>query len=228
VFIEKAGAKFVIAESDLQKKIQLLTAVFTNYELLGWYIFSDSVTNDHFLLHSIVCKFCVNPTLLQFHSTVSADMDSIPLSVFTLAVVDGKQSFIASSYRIESSDVENIAIDEIMKSLPSHGSSLYENKNKVMINSLNVLASKIDILLHVMNGMQSGEIPADQTLLRSAAKICHTLEALSTKDQLVHSNNEFLHNSLLNSSVAMTIKNLQQAHEIHQLLGMLHDQRSTI
>lgn len=228
VFIEKAGTKFVVAESDIQKKIQLLTAVFTNYELLGWYIFSESITTEHLFFHSIISKFCANPIFLLFHGAVNADIDTIPLSLFTLAEVDGKQSFIASSYRIESSDVENIAIDEIMKSLPTHGISLYENKNKVMINSLNVLASKIDILLHVMNGMQNGEIPADQALLRAAAKICHTLEALSTTDQVVNANKEYLHNSLLNSSVAMTIKNLQQAHEIHQLLNMIHDQRSAI
>eukprot|EP01034_Spumella_vulgaris_P025559 gene25558-32030_t len=136
---------------EIEKKIKLWTAVYTNYRLVGWYAF-----------------------------------------------------------RRETSQVEKIALDQVMKATPTQGLTPLEVQNQSLLSSLNTLGKKVDVIVNYLEGVQSGRFIADQNLIRKAAKICQMLPAIDS-DQFAQKFSEEINDALMVtylSAVTRTLHNM--------------------
>jgi len=226
VLLEKDENNYHIVESEIQKKTQLWTAVYTSYELLGWYTFSESISSRHFEFHNSLAKYCQDPMLILFNQQLNdQQLDNVPMKVYKLENVESKKSFVEVSYHVESSDIENFALDEIMKSLPTNGLSTFEQQNQTIKTSLSILENRTSTIIEALELMNKGEMPIDHSLLRSAANICQTLQASKSMEITSSAFCENRHNSLLNSYIGISMKNFHMIQEVSELCAMLNDQR---
>lgn len=152
--------------------------MYTHYKLIGWYAFGSDVQQAHLLFHQTIATFRENPVFLLIDDkpNVSSDSDRLPLSVF---VREG-EVFVEVPFAIETSQVEKIALDQIMKATPSAGLSALEVQNQSVLSSLTTLGKKVDVIVAYLEGVRGGRFAADQTLIRKAAKICQMLPTVDS------------------------------------------------
>ncbi len=200
---------------EIEKKIKLWTAVYTNYRLVGWYAFGRDAEQIHLKFHNTIASFAKNPIFLLLNDQVDLESssDRLPLSVFVEEVLQsGNRIFLDTSFVIETSQVEKIALDQVMKATPTVGLTSLEVQNKSILSSLNTLGKKVDVIVDYLEGVQTGRLMADQSLIRKAAKICQMLPAIDS-DQFSQKFSEEINDSLMVtylSAVTRTLHGLSQ------------------
>lgn len=210
-----------VTESEIQKKVRLWTAVYTQYELLGWYTFSDKVTPAHVALHDSITPFCkASPVFLLFQTTVSkAEIDKIPLNTFMLENIQGSRVFVETPFRTVSYEVEKIAVNQITNAIPRHGLSQLEVQNQSLHTSLKILDSKVATMMQVLEQMKDGKLKMDHSLLRSAQKICSALQANVTDEDVQTEIDKQLSDSLMItylSAVQKSNRDWKEIYEVHE------------
>jgi len=173
---------------EIEKKRRLWTAVFTNYELLGWYTVGGGKPESWCTsVHRSMLPFNEVPLFVQMNSAVDMNSKHLPLSIFEMEthMVDEKpvSTFVPLDYKLETLQAERIAVDQITKLTPTDGVSTLEVQNQTVITSLRTLESKIDALVRSLKSMQEqgGASDGEQhTLLRKAAKILQQLPAIDS------------------------------------------------
>ena len=150
------GSPTILSQTQIEKKIKLWTAVYTDYKLLGWYAFNDEVIPEHMLIHNQILEFNNESIFILIHKTLTNDINLIPLDAFSKEFHEGHEIFINISFHIETSQVEKIALDQIMKSVPTEGLSSTEIKNQSMLTSLKIMDNKVEIIIDLLFKMRDG------------------------------------------------------------------------
>ena len=183
---------------EIEKKKRLWTAVYTSYELLGWYTLTpdNQVLPAHMAIHRDMMAFNEAPLFLLMNCAPAADAKQLPLSIYgaEMHIIHDTptQIFVEIPFKLETAQAERVAVDQITKLTPTDGASTLEVQNQSLTTSLRVLAKKIAILGHILQLMQEGALPMDHTVVRKASKICQQLPAIDS---------ETFHEKLLNELV---------------------------
>jgi COP9 signalosome complex subunit 6 len=171
---------------EIEKKKRLWTAVYTNYELLGWYTLTpdNHVLPAHMAIHRDMMAFNEAPLFLLMNCAPEADAKQLPLSIYgaEMHIINDTptQIFVEIPFRLETAQAERVAVDQITKLTPTEGASTLEVQNQSLTTSLRVLGKKIAILGQILQLMQDGTLPMDHTVVRKASKICQQLPAIDS------------------------------------------------
>lgn len=178
--VDPASGEIVFNQIAIASKIQLCTAVYTTYELLGWYSFAPEITQQHYAAHKFISGFNDAPILLLMNTQVRLGADELPLSVYEVEVHASQQVFVEMAFNLETSRMEKLAIDELTKATHMEGVSPLEVSNRSLQTALGTLLKKLNVLITRLEVMRSSEAPIDHPALRAAAKICNMLPSLDT------------------------------------------------
>lgn len=170
------------------EKVRLWTAVFTNFELLGWYtVGSSEPTVLDLDIHKAFLTLNEAPLFVLLERVPDPMAKRLPLNVYeterhTLGEAQAL-TFGRLDFSLEAAQVERITNDQITKLVPTDGASTLEVQNQTIATSLRTLESKIALLVKALQAIQEagGANDAEQhNLVRKAAKICQHLPALDS------------------------------------------------
>lgn len=221
---EEDTTEAVMLIEYINKKIELWTAVFTEYRLVGWYAFGKEATTEHMRIQKIFEQLGtekdISPIFMLMYNEMTTDQ--LPMQVLSVEEINisGSNSsvFITVPFKLEATPVEQIAIDQIIKSVPAAaGLSSQEVRNLSIETSLKILHDKTNLLIEAVKRMQAGEIPMNQDVVRKAAKIANLL-TMATQEQ-----NEDDNFGLSGEKTAMIISYLSAATKTMFSLGEMAD-----
>ena len=213
--------KVVWVFDEIEKKIKLWKEVYTNFEMVGWYTVGPQTepTSDHLEIHQLMTQFNEAPLFLLMNSQPDPSSKHLPLGIYEaeMHMVSDKptQVFMNLPFKMETSQTERVAVDQVTKVVPTDGVSTLEVQNQTMLTSLQMLEGKIDILVKALMAVQaSGKIEQDQhNLLRRAAKICQQLPAVDSSEFQQNFVNE-LQDSLMLSYLGTATKTTASVTEL--------------
>ena len=206
-------AAVVLNAEEIEKKRKLWTAVYANYEMLGWYTLTtgSQVSPAHMAIHRDMVAYNEAPLFLLMNSAPAADAKQLPLSIYEAEmhmIHDAPtQIFVEIPFKLETAQAERVAVDQITKITPTEGASTLEVQNQSLTTSLRVLGKKIAVLCRAVQLMHEGAIPMDHTVLRKASKICQQLPAIDSSafhEQLSHELVDTLMMTYLSSATKST------------------------
>ena len=216
-----------ILPGEIESKVKLWTAVFTTYTLIGWYSFGIQPTADHNKFHEMMTNYVSDPVFLLINQSALSESDELPLNVFlteTNAQTNSQWRLKETHFKIETSDVEKLALDHITKSTPVPGLSTLEVQNQSTLTSLRILDSKVGTIIDTLNAMREGKIPMDHTLLRSAAKICQSLPPVDAVSLEQGFTEEITH-SLMVTYLSVATKTSRQLVEVTDTYNAVYSDR---
>lgn len=183
---------------EIEKKKKLWTAVYSAYELLGWYTLTKGgqVQPMHMAIHRDMMAFNEAPLFLLMDYSPESDAKQLPLNIYEAEMHmiqdTPTQIFVDVAYKLETAQAESVAVDQITKLSATDGVSTLEIQNQSVLGSLRILEKKIGIIVEAMKSMQSGSIPIDHNFLRQANKICQLLPAIDSSSFQEHYMNELV------------------------------------
>jgi hypothetical protein len=159
-----------------------IVAVYTAYSVVGWYAVSAHILDAHRYIHDDVAKmFRSNPLfLLLSPETPAPNAKQLPIQLFSSFPASTSSSCANTDFRLESSHLEKVALDEVTKRSMATKSSGIEVQNEAMMTSVQTLGEKIDIILNTLKEMQRGAIPVNHEVMRRANKIVRMLNTVNT------------------------------------------------
>mmetsp|Transcript_2845 Transcript_2845/g.3048 ORF Transcript_2845/g.3048 Transcript_2845/m.3048 type:complete len:296 (-) Transcript_2845:568-1455(-) len=181
-----------IDEREVEKKRNLWTAVYPTYQLVGWYAFDRAVSAYHYKVHQTISKFFPQAVFLLFHTQQSTDeqsLDKIPMTAYLFETVtnQSQKAFIEKNYSIDSTDVEKIALDEIIKSIPNkEGATKLDIHTSSLITSIQLLRNKITFPVNKKKLSLVTFQTNQYTILVIPPTICNTHCRLHSHCSLVH------------------------------------------
>lgn len=201
------------------KKKALWNAVYPAYELLGWYTVAFEVSAEHVLLHKAIMELNISPLFLMLKPTIEPDSKQLPITLHELRIQRDYDTHLETleelPYKLSSSLVERIAIDEVVKSTPSDGCSVVEVQNQAFLVSLRAIVCHVDEITAELRKMLSGERPVDFTFLRQLATLCQQLPPKASTSELFHSSQMEDANALIVAALAMINRNVLCMGELH-------------
>lgn len=217
-------------EVEILKKKSLWTAVFTNYELLGWYTLGTEVVPNHLDIHFSMKMFNESPLFLLMNSQPDVDSKVLPLTVYEMVThfvgETPTQIFIDLPFKLDTAQSERVAVDEVVKSTPHDGSSSLEAHNQSSVTSLKTLGDKIDIIMKVLEAMQSGVVPLDMDILRRVSKICDHIPVIDGDEFLSDFNNEMM-DGLMLTYLASATRSIQTMHELTDTYNLVYGEKTS-
>jgi hypothetical protein len=170
---------------EIRKKKDLMTAVYSNFELIGWYAFGEGVpSSEHMEIHSQMLEFNVNALFVLLKTQPKPDARHLPLSIFESEIhtVDTRtlQVFVEVPFGLESSQSERIALNKVIKSNEQDSASPFEIQNQTMSMSLVTLSHHIGEICDYLQRVQSGKEPLNLGILRKAGHIISHLPAIDS------------------------------------------------
>lgn len=205
----------VAIPAEIEKRIRLWTAVYASYKLVGWYTIGSEVKQQHLSFHNVIEGFASNPLFVLFNAETStfAHTDRLPLNVFRMELKDASKVFVDTAFQVETSTVEKVALDQIMKSTPNAGLTPLEAQNQTLLSSINTLNKKVQCIVRYLEGVKAGTIPVDPVLLRKAAKICNMLPTVDSSE-FEHTFNSEISDALMTSYLSAVTKTLHSMNEV--------------
>jgi hypothetical protein len=210
-----------IIPGEVESKTKLWTAVFTTYSLIGWYSFGEGLSPEHAKFHEMVAAYTAEPVFLLINQSSASDSDELPLNVYSW---DEGRQLRETPFRIETSEVEKVALDHITKSTPVPGQSALEVQNQSTLTSLRILDCKVEGVVAALQAMKDGTVPVDHALLRRAAKICQALPPVdsSTFDKDFA---DEMTNSLVISYLSAATRTVGQLNEVTDLYSSSYGEK---
>ncbi|KAE8706585.1 COP9 signalosome complex subunit 6b [Hibiscus syriacus] len=148
----------------LEKKQELYKKVFPHFYILG----------------------C--PLYVLLNPTINPAQKDLPVTIYEseLHIIDGipQLIFVRSSYTIETVEAERISVDHVAHLKPSDGGSAATQlaAHLTSIHSaIKMLNSRIRVLHHYLVGMQKGDIPCENSLLRQVSSLLRRLPAIESE-----------------------------------------------
>ena len=173
----------VLNSVEIEKKKRLWTAVYANYELLGWYTVTNGtqVLPTHMTLHREMMAFNEAPLFLLMNCAPVSDAKQLPLSIHEaeMHIIHDTptQIFVEIPFKLETAQAERVAVDHITKMAPTEGISTLEIQNQSLMTSLRILGKKIEVLCHVLKLMQ---VPPQSFSLISFSHFLHSFSTYHT------------------------------------------------
>jgi len=180
-FKQGESGTFKMNEEFLRKKLELLTAVFPTYELLGWYAVGQELSEEDMFIHREFGRFNESPLFLMLDPNITPETKELPVKMFesiTQVINDvPAMTFVDIEFSIETVEPERITVDHIVKDGGDTGSRvspLVRNLGELQ-NSVSMLTKRVRCLEKYLRLVKAGEIPVDHVLLREISGICNTL-----------------------------------------------------
>jgi COP9 signalosome complex subunit 6 len=186
--LDATSHEVVLNTEEIEKKKRLWTAVYTNYEMLGWYTLDTGAqpTASHMNIHRAICAFNEVPLFLVMNCSPDPEAKQLPLSIFEAEIhmINDvpTQIFVDIDFKLETAQAERVAVDQITKVTPTEGVSTLEVQNQSVNTSLRILERKVGIIIESLRCMKEGTVPVDQNILRKASRICQHLPAVDSSD----------------------------------------------
>lgn len=215
------GNNFRLSESDIERRKRLWTTVYQNFQLIGWYSFGTTVRPDHEGFHRSVAAFTPNPIFLLFNSSPDkTDLETLPIQAYAGGSAD--TGFQPLSFKIDSPEVEKLAIDEIIQSVPHGYDSSLEAYSSSVVISLTALENKLSKIINHLSKMRYGEIDWDANFARNAAAVVQALERMnSTETQ--HKISSEVTDSFMSMYLGSATKSLASMQELQSLYSVLYN-----
>jgi COP9 signalosome complex subunit 6 len=180
VFTEKDGT-IIIDTAIMRQKKEQYTAVFPNYEVLGWYMTGDAIFEKDTVAHKELMQFNESPLLLVVDCEPGKDARSLGAYVYETSVEVTKDSGVSYSfqrvgYNIESEESERIGIQNVTQiDSDNSGRSALMPHCATLSVAVTMLQSRVQIVTAYLRAVQAGEIPPDHQLLRRLSSLCNKL-----------------------------------------------------
>lgn len=182
---EHVNGEFNLNCIEIEKIKTLLSAVYPNYVILGWYTIATEVLPFHLTIHRSMKAFNNSPLFLIINQLPPANSQQLPLSIFETEIhhenYNSAEIFVEVQFRLNTTPAERVAVDQITKS-PVEGVSSLEGQNDALSVSLLTLQSKLDIIIKFLKCIKNNEIAVDHSILRKAQRICSELPNLNSKE----------------------------------------------
>eukprot|EP01038_Epipyxis_sp_PR26KG_P010208 gene10208-13735_t len=188
-----ADGKLLLNPTEIDKKVKLWLEVYPNFQLLGWYTVNQELRETDLIYHNFITGFIKSsPLILLVEKNPERYSKRLPVSVFCVEQASTSQIFVQQQFHLESSLMEQLSMDQIIKSVPVQGLSSLEVQNQSLLTSLMTLDEKIGILLTFLEDTRSKKIETNHNLLRSVSKICMNIPAMNENNMIKNS----FHNSI--------------------------------
>jgi hypothetical protein len=246
VLIEPAAdnSKLEIVSSDIERRLRLWSTVYPSYKLLGWYCFGTELTAQHKQLNRPFESLATDSIIIIFDQAQINNINNVqtvPIQVYHATYrTDSANSisnadFVNILYKIDSPEVEKIAMDEIINSVPATADTPLENYNQKLLTSLTVMEYKIEKVVEKLHQYRNSFTTEDAStnpqhqqqkydFLRNAALLCQSLERLEAAivvDQL----NQETAEKWTSMQLAVSTKTFSMVQELNILLGSLQHDR---
>jgi len=178
IITENGNIEGIFIDNEIENKINLITAVYPSYRLLGWYTAGNEISSYHIKTNKSFIKYCDNPILLLLNPFQSNDIDTLPLSVYEMT--SNQSALVECTFTLDSDISERIAIDAITKYV-----SQSNNNNSYLdsyVTSIHILEDNIDVIVtelekYLTISQESEQV--DHSLLRSVNKVANLLPSLN-------------------------------------------------
>lgn len=210
--------------TEIRRRIEVLTAVFTKYEMLGWYALCEDVLPLHYEIHQTMLQLNEAPLFLLMNPNPMPSLKQLPIRLSESQVHmhnDCPTSvFVDLPFTLVTSPMEQISIDGLTIVTPSDGVSSTELQNNSISTSIGTIQEKIDLLIQTLEKMKSTHISLDHSILRASAKICDLLKG-SSNTVSVESLNEVM-DCLMISYLGMSTKTSNDLCNYSELSEIIH------
>eukprot|EP00126_Sphaerothecum_destruens_P010561 Sdes_comp20774_c0_seq2m16816 len=212
-------------ENDMKKidqeffstKLSQFNTVFPEFDLLGWYATTPTVNQREAELHQFMTSSNDSLLFLQFSPSIHSKQD-LPFYIYECVIeaVDSppKYLFVNVPYKIETGEVERIAVDELTRSAHVDSQSGRESSTCQYFNNQQVAVSmlhqRLTTLSKYLIAIQNGQLPKDISLLRKISSFCNLFPVSNCENLRTQYFHE-CHDSLLMtylSSIALSLNAL--------------------
>lgn len=232
VMLENVNGEDVMSPADVERRKRLWTTVYQQYSLIGWYAFGNTGLQPvHAQFHASIQSYVADPIFLLFESNpVKGDVENLPIQAFrtnptlsaSAAARFGVSHLTPLTFKIESSEVEKIAVDQIINAVPLGSGTAVENNNRNLITSITAIEIKINVIISFLLKMKENGEQAKPEVLRQAFAICQALKRMNSPE-----NASAIQEEVTNCSTALYMstvtKSFAAVSELSALYAMLYN-----
>jgi len=219
----------IIDKEFLQSRVQQLTRVFENSEILGWYSTGKAIENYDLQIHQQVEQFNETPLYLMLNPEPAPGSRELPLTLFETTIKTGGDdkphvSFSKVSYRVETTEAERIAVDHL-QNVSAGGRSLLTSHLSTLHSAIKMLNLRIKAILQYAKATQAGQIARDDGILRQIIALIQELPAINTdkfKEDFLTEYND----ALLVTYLASITKTSHAVNEMIEKFNITYDRHS--
>ena len=183
VFDEVDGQIVIDVEYYKLKESQF-KQVFEQMDMLGWYTTGGAPNASDVSVHKQICQLNESALLLKLNpQSISSELPITVLeSVMDLVDGEAQMLLLETGYTLATEEAERIGVDHVAR--VSAGET--DDKSKVAESlvpqhfALQMLRSRVRIIVRYIEAMQAGEVPVNYDILREAYSISHRLPVLQS------------------------------------------------
>lgn len=157
--------------------------VFSDLDFLGWYTTGSVPSEKHINIHKQICQINECPIMVLLDPT-SRNMNQLPISLYE-SVIDIVQGdavmlFVPLTYTLATEEAERIGVDHVarMSTNDSDENSTVAEHLLAQHSAIKMLHSRIKIVLAYIKAVESGQLEANQEILRGAYSLSRRLPVI--------------------------------------------------
>ncbi|XP_022734623.1 COP9 signalosome complex subunit 6a isoform X2 [Durio zibethinus] len=169
--------------SFLEKKQELYKKVFPHFYILGWYSTGSDAEESDMHIHKALMDINESPLYVLLNPAINHAQKDLPVTIYESDGIP-QLIFVRSSYTIETVEAERISVDHVAHLKPSDGGSAATQLAAHLTgihSAIKMLNSRIRVLHHYLVGMQKGDIPCENSLLRQVSSLLRRLPAIESE-----------------------------------------------
>lgn len=139
-------------------------------------------------IHKALMDINESPVYVLLNPSINHAQKDLPVTIYEseLHVIDGipQLIFVQASYTIETVEAERISVDHVAHLKPSDGGSAATQLAAHLTgihSAIKMLNSRIRVLHQHLLGMQKGDIPCENSLLRQVSSLLRRLPAIESE-----------------------------------------------
>ncbi|KAK6133070.1 hypothetical protein DH2020_033109 [Rehmannia glutinosa] len=149
----------------IEKKQELYKKVFPQFYILGWYSTGSDAQEPDMAIHKALMDINESPVYVLLNPSINPSQKDLPITIFE-------------------SEAERISVDHVAHLKPSDGGSAATQLAAHLTgihSAIKMLNSRIRVLHRNLHGMQKGDIPGDNSLLRQVSSLLRRLPAIESE-----------------------------------------------
>lgn len=164
-------------------KEQQYKQVFSDLDFLGWYTTGAIPTEKHINIHKQICQINECPIMLLLDPT-SRNMNQLPISlhesVIDIVQGDAVMLFVPLTYTLATEEAERIGVDHVarMSTNDTDENSAVAEHLLAQHSAIKMLHSRVKIVLAYIKAVESGQLEANQEILRGAYSLSRRLPVI--------------------------------------------------
>ncbi|RKP07802.1 COP9 signalosome subunit 6 [Thamnocephalis sphaerospora] len=206
-------------------KTEQMKQVFSDYDVLGWYLVSSNDLNEVDLsLHEQMQIFNENPLYLRLDPrALSVVTGTLPATIYDTETVpsDGKMvtRFATIPYTLETADAERIAVDHAAKlgvlgeHVPGEKDSALFTQITNQRGAVKMLRDRVYLLRQYVSAVKQGKLPPNAELLREIAGVLHRLPVIEQDDEWSQHYSQEQEDATLTAHLSTLTKAISNLHE---------------